>query len=316
MTASVPLLIRRRSFYQQSAIIRKPTNGPSHKLNHMLDTIRTLLNEEEVDHQSLVQVTLAEGETMYAFQTSGSKAVAYWQRLKDALATTEKDLAFVAVLLGTEQSFELTMEHLGSLAPLSLEFREDEEEPSVMRAEPTTAELVEMGEKIDCQNWLAERLERFVCPPGEWPVTMKVGLVSEPEPFNTDDQPMSINYWDNNLDRLVVGERIYMALVPTSVSYKIPVLMRFGGENSCPKAQEHYAMLKRWHELHGASILAIEPNVIECFVEKPPMNKEQALKIAREHYGYSNDTIDQGEGEIAAYAYELLNKKLWTFWWD
>lgn len=291
----------------------------------MLDTIRTLLNDEEVDHQSLIEVALAEGATMYAFQTEGSKAVAYWQRLKDALATTAKNLEFVPVLLGTEQSFELTLEHLGMLTPLSMQFDltdgETEEEnpddrPPVMRAEPTTAELIELGDKIDCQNWLAERLEQFVCPPGEWPATMKVGLVSEPEPFNTLDQPMSINYWDNNLDRLVIGERVYLALVPTSRSFEIPILMRFGGENNCPRSTIHYAMLKRWHELYGANLLAIEPNVIECFAEQPPMNKEQALKIAREHYGYSNDTIDQGEGEIAAYAYDLLNKKLWTFWWD
>ncbi|GEM_PF-992457 len=33
MTASVPLLIRRRSFYQQSAIIRKGKPGRPHKLN-------------------------------------------------------------------------------------------------------------------------------------------------------------------------------------------------------------------------------------------------------------------------------------------
>lgn len=275
----------------------------------MLSQIRSLLQDEEVEHQSLLEITIAGGDTMFAFRTSGSKAVDYWQRLRIALAKNSfqsagKTVQLTPVLLGTEQSFELTMEHLGELEQTT---------------PPSMAEVIADGEKIDLQNWLAERLERFVCPPGQWPAALKVGLVLEPEPLSGPEQPLAICIWDQALDKMVVGQYVYMALLPTANAYSLPLLLNFGGQENCPTPAVHYAMLKRWQELYGATVLAIEPNAIECFVEQPPMTKEQALKIAREHYGYCNAVIDEaeeGEGELAPYAYELLNHQLWSFWWD
>lgn len=283
----------------------------------MLAQVRTLLNEEDVDHQSLLEIALADGQTMFAFQTSGSKAVDCWHRLRDVFSKTAKASAddkdnrgnkdnkdvlhFTPVILGTDHSFELLMEHLGDLS----------EEPPA-----STQALIAQANNIDCQNWLAERLERFVCPTGEWPSAIKVGLVTEPDLFEMNDQPLAINNWDQDQHKMTLGERVYIGLLPTTKSYEIPILLRFGGEANCPISPEHCAMLKRWSEIYGASLMAIEPSVIECFVEEPPMTKEQALKAAREHYGYCSDRVEQAEGELAPYAYELLNSSLWTFWWD
>jgi hypothetical protein len=274
----------------------------------MLAQVRSLLIEEDVDHQSLLEIALADGQTMFAFQTSGSKAVDCWHRLREALSRTAKasgtDKAaaqFSPVILGTDQSFELLMEHLGELS----------DEPPA-----STQALVAQANNIDCQNWLAERLERFVCPTGDWPSAIKVGLVAEPDLFELQDQPLAINNWDQDQHKMTLGERVYIGLLPTTKSYEIPILLRFGGLANCPNSPEHCAMLKRWSEIYGACLMAIEPNVIECFVEEPPMTKEQALKAAREHYGYCSDRVEQAEGELAPYAYELLNSGLWTFWWD
>jgi len=207
-------------------------------------------------------------------------------------------LQITPVILGTEQSFELLMEHLGQ------------------EQQGTTEELVAQAEKIDCQNWLAERLELFVCPPGEWPSAIKVGLVAEPDMLEALDQPLAINQWDENQHKMVLGERVYIGLFATANAWEVPILLRFGGEANCPQPQEHGAMLKRWSEVFQAELMALEPNVIECFVEEPPMTKDQALKVAREHFGYCSERIEQGEGEMAPYAYDLLNTSLWTFWWD
>lgn len=274
----------------------------------MLAQVRTLLDEEDVDHQSLLEIALADGQTMFAFQTSGSKAVDCWHRLREVLTRTAKTsaadqnlLPLTPVILGTEHSFELLMEHLGDLS----------EEPPA-----STQALIAQANNIDCQNWLAERLERFVCPTGEWPSAIKVGLVTEPDLFDMKDQPLAINNWDQDQHKMTLGERVYIGLLPTTKSYEIPILLRFGGEAPCPISPEHCAMLKRWSEIYGANLMAIEPSVVECFVEEPPMTKEQALKAAREHYGYCSDRVEQAEGELAPYAYELLNSSLWTFWWD
>ena len=278
----------------------------------MLSQVRSLLNEENVDHQSLLEIALADGQAMFAFQTSGSKAVDTWHRLREALgkaaqatdeksATKKNSLLLTPVILGTDESFELLMDHLGGLS----------EEPPA-----STQALVAQANNIDCQNWLAERLERFVCPTGEWPSAIKVGLVAEPDLFEMQDQPLAINNWDQDQHKMTLGERVYIGLLPTTKSFEIPILLRFGGEANCPASPEHSAMLKRWSEIYQASVMAIEPGVIECFVEEPPMTKEQALKAAREHYGYCSDRVEQAEGELAPYAYELLNSGLWTFWWD
>ncbi len=88
----------------------------------MLAQVRTLLNEEDVDHQSLLEIALADGQTMFSFQTSGSKAVDYWHRLRETCAKAAKvstdgnALLLTPVILGTDQSFELLMEHLGDLS--------------------------------------------------------------------------------------------------------------------------------------------------------------------------------------------------------
>ena len=156
----------------------------------MLSQIRSLLQDEEVEHQSLLEITIAGGATMFAFRTSGSKAVDYWQRLRIALAensfqSAANKIKLAPVILGTEQSFELTMEHLGEFEQAS---------PVALK------EVIADGEKIDLQNWLAERLERFVCPPGQWPAALKVGLVLEPEPLS-GHEPLAICIWDQAMDK-------------------------------------------------------------------------------------------------------------------
>jgi len=137
----------------------------------MLALIRTLLKDEEVDYQSLLEISIADGKTMFAFRVNGSKAVDIWHRLRAALTNskTKNSLKLSPVILGTEQSFELLMEHLG-------EGLEAGWENNALTLPLTSVlQFIAKGETIDCQNWLAERLERFVCPPGQWPAALKVG---------------------------------------------------------------------------------------------------------------------------------------------
>ena len=56
--------------------------------------------------------------------------------------------------------------------------------------------------------------------------------------------------------------------------------------------------------------------VVQCYVEKPPMNAQGALDLAKEQYAYCYDIVEQGTETIPALASELLKSKIWFFWWD
>lgn len=50
-----------------------------------------------------------------------------------------------------------------------------------------------------------------------------------------------------------------------------------------------------------------------------PDQQRQILNIvdvAKEQYGFCNDTVDQGTGTIKSLAETLVDSKIWYFWWD
>ena len=52
-------------------------------------------------------------------------------------------------------------------------------------------------------------------------------------------------------------------------------------------------------------------------VERRPNTREQALELAREHYVYCNDIVDQSEtGTLSSLAACLFVDNWWNFWWD
>lgn len=115
------------------------------------------------------------------------------------------------------------------------------------------------------------------------------------------------------------AEELFIAKVPASRSYEALAHIGFGGWNDCPTDEEHVAVLRYWHERHGANLIAIGGDMIECTVDRPPSTREQALDLAREHLIYAPGTL----GEFAAQgssvpelAATLLNSRHWLFWWD
>ncbi len=51
-------------------------------------------------------------------------------------------------------------------------------------------------------------------------------------------------------------------------------------------------------------------------VTRRPQSRAEALELAREHYIYCNDIVDQGLGTLSALAACLMANDLWEFWWD
>jgi hypothetical protein len=55
---------------------------------------------------------------------------------------------------------------------------------------------------------------------------------------------------------------------------------------------------------------------VDLRVARRPDTREQALELAREHYAYCNDIVDQGEGTLSPLAACLIADERWNFWWD
>lgn len=51
-------------------------------------------------------------------------------------------------------------------------------------------------------------------------------------------------------------------------------------------------------------------------VARQPQTREQALELAREHYVYCNDIVDQGLGTLSNLTATLMANDWWYFWWD
>lgn len=108
----------------------------------------------------------------------------------------------------------------------------------------------------------------------------------------------------------------YIAKVPTCDSFAVPAWLRFGGWNECPPPERHVALFRRWQETYGAEIISVTGDIIECTVERPPADRDAAVKLAWEQYVYCPDIVWQGVETVTALAATLLKNRYWYFWWD
>ncbi len=67
--------------------------------------------------------------------------------------------------------------------------------------------------------------------------------------------------------------------------------------------------------MHDAEIISVGRATIEMRVGKPPSTRDEALELAREQFVYCPDSVDQGAGSVPSLAAELLNGRVWHFWW-
>lgn len=107
-----------------------------------------------------------------------------------------------------------------------------------------------------------------------------------------------------------------IALVPTPRGWEAPAYLRFGGFNGCPEPHQHVALLKDWAERYGAEAVALGGDFAEIRIQKPPRDREEALAIAKMHFFYCSDVVDQGYESLEVLAAHLLAEDVWHFWWD
>ena len=73
-----------------------------------------------------------------------------------------------------------------------------------------------------------------------------------------------------------------------------------------------------WYEKYGAVPAVVSHDTLEFVIEKPIDNEEQAWELAKEHYAFCPDRVDQGTntGTIGEVADCLSKSTVWYFWWD
>jgi catechol 2,3-dioxygenase-like lactoylglutathione lyase family enzyme len=173
-------------------------------------------------------------------------------------------------------------------------------------------EILRSAARLDPANWiqqqveanqrlLAEHGEAYQMPRGTWP--------SNAAPGTTFNIPM-----DNRSGRPFPD--VWLLLVPTESSWEVPAFLKFGGFNSCPEPALHVAMLHRWNQEFGAELVGISHDRIELTVQRPPADRDSAVRLAEDQYVYCGDIVDQGVGTVEALAATVLKGTVWYFWWD
>lgn len=105
--------------------------------------------------------------------------------------------------------------------------------------------------------------------------------------------------------------------VPTKNPWELVAYIPFGGWNECPTPDEMMAICKYWYEAYGAIPTIITHDVLEMKLPKP-VDEKMALEVAKEHYAFTPDRVDQGTvtGTLSEVAASIAVSKGWFFWWD
>lgn len=172
---------------------------------------------------------------------------------------------------------------------------------------PSLDDLVAAGEKMNMDKWLhlkSALRDGVEEEEGEWPFDVV-----------PDNNLQSLQIWDPELGSREL-DSVFILLVRADYAWEVPAKLLYGGWNDCPVPQVHVGFFKRWFKMHDAEIVSIGRATIEMIVERPPATREEALEVAREHFVYCPDAVDQGAGNVSSLAAELLNGRVWHFWWD
>jgi hypothetical protein len=95
-----------------------------------------------------------------------------------------------------------------------------------------------------------------------------------------------------------------------------PAHLHWGSWNACPAPQYHAAALRYWRDAHGAELVGLGSDTIDLKVPRKPTTRDEAIELARIHYAYCADIVDQGTGSYSVLAAELMAHDWWFLWWD
>ena len=105
--------------------------------------------------------------------------------------------------------------------------------------------------------------------------------------------------------------------IPTANPWEIAAYLPFGGWNECPEPADMLCVLRYWYEKYGAVPAAIGDGTLEMVLPSP-VSAADADALAREHYAFTPDRVDQctNSSTLAEVAASLRVSTVWYFWWD
>lgn len=106
--------------------------------------------------------------------------------------------------------------------------------------------------------------------------------------------------------------------IPVKNPWEVIAWIPFGGWNECPAPVEMITICHDWYDKYKAVPAAITHDQLEFIVEEPISDEETAWKVAKQHYAFCTDRVDQctETGTLGEVAGSILNSKVWYFWWD
>jgi hypothetical protein len=240
------------------------------------ESIVSALRDAGIETPPISIVVERPAHPLFGFEVASDEAIDTWRRLRSAASRT----GLYPVLIADDHAI----------------LQETEGFPSPAEA------LAEAG-RIDIARWLkiqiAEAMEH--AEPGEWP--------DDVEPVTEFGAPFDILSGEPRTDLLIV-------LLPTNKPWEAAAYLQFAAVNYDIEPHHHVAVHKLWHEQFGAELVACGGDFLELQVSRPPTTREAALELAKVHYGYCPDIVDQGAESLEALAAMLLNSTVWFFWWD
>jgi len=205
---------------------------------------------------------------------NGHDAVGELMKRRDEFSSTGK----YPFLIGNEDEFGLLKEHYES-----------------MRLEAVN--YLELANGINVLQWIDSQQE-------EHPIDEAL-LGSWPE----DQAPGGEISIHRDVLTHKVKPVVYIGLIPLAHAWELPAKIGCGGWNDCPMPEVQAAFFRRWQSICGAEIASISSDVVEVIVSRPPTTRDGALTLAREHYAYCYDIVEQGHESVSSLAASLLNSK-------
>jgi hypothetical protein len=111
---------------------------------------------------------------------------------------------------------------------------------------------------------------------------------------------------------------VRVALCAGQGGYDWSTVLGYGTWNESPPPAEHRAVLRHWHESHGAELVCMTTDSVELAMSRPPSNKQDALDFAWEYASYCPDGVDAiyYSDDLAQLAASLLGAEVVLAWWD
>lgn len=174
--------------------------------------------------------------------------------------------------------------------------------------EKIIAEARDDGEAI-----LKERLEGYISDYDSDGMSMEE-LLGEKADGEVITELSSFISWnsDESIQETILFE------IPVKNVWEVIAWLPMGGWNECPEASEMMAVCKYWYEKYGAVVSVVSHDTLELSLNKSISDDAAAWELAKEHFAFCPDRVDQGtnSGTIGEVADCISKSSVWYFWWD